>query len=130
MALARATIPVNVLREAVRAYVAEVTLRPAAKEIGMSSSGLHTFLQGTSPHSVTVRKLTTWYLRRVAEGVVSPTTELLSAALGLLLQPFPSSRQAAIRKELLDVLQRRCEEAGVPKPLWLSELNEEALDGG
>lgn len=126
MASSKGSVPVEVLREAAHAYVGEVTLRPAAKAIGMSTSGLHTFLQGTTPHPTTVRKLTTWYFRRVAEGVVSPSADLVSAALDMLVQPLPSSRQEAVRRELLEVLARRCEETGVPKPPWLVEMKDQA----
>lgn len=55
------TFGVDRLREFTRKRVEASTLRNVASEIGMSFSGLRTFLDGTAPHPRTVQKLTTWY---------------------------------------------------------------------
>src|SRR5665213_3074587 len=52
---------IDKLREFARKRVDDSTLRDVASEIGMSFSGLRTFLDGTAPHPRTVQKLTVWY---------------------------------------------------------------------
>lgn len=54
-------VSVAQLREAARLFAEEVGLRDAAAAIGLSFSGLRTFLGGTSPHPRTVQKLRAWY---------------------------------------------------------------------
>lgn len=122
----RGVVPVEVLREAAQAYVAEVTLRPAAQEIGMSPSGLHTFLLGTTPHRGTVRKLTVWYFSRIAEGGDPPSAEIASAALGVLLQPFPGDQRRQVSRQVIELLARRCTDLMIPEPPWLLELQRHA----
>lgn len=51
------------LRDAASAYVESTSLRQAAREIGMSPTGLGNFLSGTEPYLTTVRKLRDWHER-------------------------------------------------------------------
>ena len=48
------------LRDAAARYAETTSLRQAAREIGMSPTGLHGFLTGNEPYLVTVRKLVAW----------------------------------------------------------------------
>ena len=48
---------VGQLRDAARAHAESTSLRQAAREIGMSPTGLHNFIVGTAPYLTTVRKL-------------------------------------------------------------------------
>ncbi|HET7233195.1 MAG TPA: hypothetical protein VFJ16_24505 [Longimicrobium sp.] len=48
------------LRDAATRYVASTSLRQAAREIGMSPTGLQKFLDGAEPYVKTVRKLSLW----------------------------------------------------------------------
>ncbi len=50
-------------RELAKLRVSQSSLRAVADDIGMSFSGLRSFLDGTAPHEDTVQKLTAWYLR-------------------------------------------------------------------
>lgn len=88
----------------------------------MSSSGLHSFLQGTTPHSGTVRKLTAWYFRMVAKRGDGPSTEVAHAALQVLLQPFGPGQQEEVSRDVVRLLLQRCRQAEVPPPAWLLEL--------
>lgn len=92
----------------------------------MSTSGLHTFLQGTTPQMATVRKITAWYFRMAGRRGESPSTDLVSAALAVLLQPFPAARHPEVRRELAEVLARRCDEMNLPQPAWLVELRRQS----
>lgn len=50
------------IREFAREQVARTSLRAVADDIGVSFSGLHSFLGGREPYSATRRKLTAWYV--------------------------------------------------------------------
>src|SRR5215212_7633430 len=51
-------------RNAVRSYLGRVSLREAAREIGMSPTGLRKFADGGEPYAPTVHKLREWMQRR------------------------------------------------------------------
>ena len=57
-------VSVAVLRDAVRLRVEATSLRQAAAEVGVSFSGLRSFLAGTKPQSNTRRKLIEWFERQ------------------------------------------------------------------
>lgn len=59
---------VEELRSAAAARVENTSLRGAAREIGMSPSGLKKFLLGTSPYAATLRKLRTWFNNKAYYG--------------------------------------------------------------
>jgi hypothetical protein len=48
-------------REAVRRYLDSASLRQAAREIGLSPTGLQKFCDGAQPYIPTIRKLREWY---------------------------------------------------------------------
>src|SRR5437773_10802946 len=54
------TIPVAVLRDAVALAITELSLRGAAKEMGISPNGLRNFINGSAPRSATRAKLERW----------------------------------------------------------------------
>jgi len=54
---------VGQLRDAASAYADSTSLRQAAREIGMSPTGLGNFLSGTEPYLPTIRKLHDWHER-------------------------------------------------------------------
>lgn len=58
---ARFARDVEEIREAVRSYRDSVSLREAAREVGMSPTGLSHFCDGTEPYLPTLRKLQRWY---------------------------------------------------------------------
>jgi transcriptional regulator with XRE-family HTH domain len=61
MVSAERAVPVTVLRDAVRLRVEGSTLRAVAAEVGLSFSGLRSFLAGTKPHPRTLEKLQAWF---------------------------------------------------------------------
>ena len=48
------------LRDAVGEYLEQVSMRQAAREIGMSPVGLTKFVNGATPYMHTLRKLRAW----------------------------------------------------------------------
>ncbi|HWK90336.1 MAG TPA: DUF433 domain-containing protein [Longimicrobium sp.] len=55
------TTAIRDLREVVRSHVNRTSLRAVARQVGMSPSGIHKFLQGSQPYSPTLRRLRSWY---------------------------------------------------------------------
>lgn len=111
--MAEPAVPVEVLREAARARVEELGLRGAAAEIGLSFSGLRTFLNGTSPHPNTLKKLRRW---QASSNVSAKSVELLL----LLLCHLPENRRAILMREFADRVERESLEAAVKVPEWIS----------
>lgn len=112
-------IPVPVLREAARSRVADRGLREAAQEIGMSWSGLRTFLDGTRPHATTVRKVLQWYLRTIGSRSETLTSETARGVLALLVEHLPPGRRESAAAQLLEVVRAESSLARVPPPRWL-----------
>lgn len=71
------------IREFVRERVEKMTLREIAADIGMSHSGLFSFLQGGMPYSRNRRQLMAWYVR-ASHGGRAIKPEEVEAAIALL----------------------------------------------
>ncbi len=52
---------VDGIRTALRRHLDAVSLRQAAREVGMSPTGLSKFLEGSEPYMPTVMKLRAWH---------------------------------------------------------------------
>lgn len=116
----REAASLDTLREAARVFVDSTSLRQAARDIGMSPTGLRGFLDGAEPYVKTARKLADWYIREAQRGDAGMTPHAASAALDLLTRTLPAPRRAPAAAELVDVLHRHFAGHGVPA--WLAEL--------
>jgi hypothetical protein len=110
--------PLARLREAVEQQVAERSLRHAARQVGMSPTGLQKFLSGTAPAESTCRKLERWAFERAAAGE-PPTAESALAVLRFLVGALPPRRHLEALGRLLTVLESAHAEAGAA-PEWLA----------
>jgi hypothetical protein len=110
-------VSVAQLREAARLFVEEVGLRDAAAAIGLSFSGLRTFLGGTSPHPRTLQKLRVWY----ALGK-HPERERTRAALMILLGHLPEEKRSLVIQELAQRVEQESRAAEVEVPNWVSDV--------
>ena len=126
MASPRDGTPIDTLRQAARLYVDATSLRHAARDIGMSPTGLRGFIDGADPYLKTTRKLTEWYIREIQSRNAELSDETAMAALSLLVQHFPAPDRETTTAELLAVLDRRCREVNIPLPVWLADLRERA----
>lgn len=115
--------PVEQLRLAVRRRIAESSFRAVASEVGMSPSGLHSFLGGTSPHYSTLRKVTSWYVREAQRAPEERKVETLRAALGLLVGHLPEPIRGGAIEDILEVLQQAAERSGTSVPTWFGQLS-------
>ena len=115
---------IEALRQAARLYVDATSLRNAAREIGMSPTGLRGFIDGADPYLKTKRRLTEWYVRELESRHAELTTESAGVALSLLLKHYPPARRGDVTAEVLVVLERWCRATETPRPAWLGELQE------
>ena len=60
------------IRAALSLYLDAVSLRGAAREIGMSATGLSNFLNGSEPYMPTVAKLRRWHAAHSGAGEAPP----------------------------------------------------------
>lgn len=110
------------MREAVVERVERTSLRTAAREIGMSPSGLKKFLDGNMPYTKTIHRLRRWYLQHTAQKREELSDEDAFAALRVLVFDLPPSAQA----NTVDAMLRCMEEAYVRThreiPPWVAEM--------
>jgi hypothetical protein len=112
----------DALREAARLFVDSTSLRHAARDIGMSPTGLRGFLDGAEPYVKTARKLAEWYLREAQRNGTDTSTHAATAALDLLTRALPPPRRAPAVAELVDVLHRHFRVDGSRVPDRLAEM--------
>lgn len=112
-------VPVSVLREAAQRRVDDTSLRTAAAEIGVSYSGLRTFLKGTEPYAPTLAKLRAWYAQTVEGRAMTP--ERARAMLAALVEPLPPERREEAVRELVARLLESYRTAGAV-PGWLEKI--------
>ena len=80
--------PLARLREAVERQVSARSLRHAARQVGMSPTGLQKFLAGSAPSDATCRKLERWAFDKAVAGE-PPTAETALAILRLFAGALP-----------------------------------------
>lgn len=93
---AKVRFDIEGVRVLVRKRVGQSSLRAVADEVGMSNSGLYSFLQGGQPYSLVRKKLVAWFMRakypearHVAASEVDAAASLLAA---YIRQTRPSAR--------------------------------------
>ena len=113
---------VAVYREALRRHIELNSLRAAARDLGISPSGLHKLVFGGSrPYTGTLHRLREWYVRQVgdAEG---PTPESARAAVDLLLRGVSPERRRRAEEGLMVLLKEAHKYPGRRQPEWIREL--------
>lgn len=92
------------LRAAATTRVKVTSLRKAAREIGMSPSGLQKFLNGTAPYEPTLHRLRTWY---GDDGAQREREEAIARLLGLLPAQRRTKAEAVLRAMLTGPVSKR-----------------------
>lgn len=110
------------LRSAVISQVEATSLRHAAREIGMTASGLQGFLDGREPRASTIRKLQTWYVRWFVAGRNAIDLETATAALLVLTWDLPVGARDTTEVQVVELLESRYDAAKTSRPMWLKEL--------
>ncbi len=103
------------IRKLVRKRVDETSLRATADDIGVSKSGLDSFLKGRAPYSRSRTKLNVWYLReRNTPGAV--TSAEVDAAIAVLERYMDSANADSARRRRVREVTDRLFKAGEPRP--------------
>jgi hypothetical protein len=105
--MAEPVIGIVAMRDAVRRRVNGTSLRNVAFEVGMSFSGLRTFLHGARPHPATRRKLVAWYTSQRATPAQPVRRDDVDAAITLLARFVRNDRRAEGRaRRVKSVVER------------------------
>jgi hypothetical protein len=88
----------------------------------MTAPGLQAFLDGTTPHPKTQRKLEAWLVRVEGASGADTGIDTAEAALRVLLRDLPPSRQATVVSRAVGLLEALYDEERAPRPVWLAEL--------
>jgi hypothetical protein len=112
------------LRTAVIERVERTSLRSAAREIGMSPTGLRKFLDGNMPYTKTLHRLRKWYLQHAADSRYDITEEDAFAALRVLVHDLPEPVQAQTIQGMLECMEESYTRSHKDVPAWVAELRE------
>jgi hypothetical protein len=112
------------MREAVMEHVERTSLRTAAREIGMSPSGLKKFLDGNMPYTKTIHRLRRWYLQHVAQGREELSDEDAFAALRVLVYDLPPGTQAQTVDAMLHCMEQSYARSRRETPPWIAEMRD------
>lgn len=100
-------ITIAVVRAAVAKRVDETSLRDVADEIGMSFSGLRSFIEGGSPHAKTRLKLVRWHYARSERSTAPPLDDVETAIATVLSYLRDGSKPREVRERRLRELIER-----------------------
>lgn len=110
------------LRTAVIERVERTSLRSAAREIGMSPTGLKKFLDGNMPYTKTLHRLRRWYLQHAADTEGDLGEEDAFAALRVLVHDLPEDVQAQTIGGMLRCMEESYTRSHHDVPAWIAEL--------
>lgn len=119
--MTRRLVSLEVLREALRVAVEQEGLRPIARVVRMTPTGLNKALDDAhKPHAMTVRKMREWYINRgLASG---PDATMAYLALESLLEGVPGQQRHAGIERLVGLVREIYRESGVEPPEWVEKL--------
>src|SRR5688500_7374533 len=112
------------MREAVMERVERTSLRTAAREIGMSPSGLKKFLDGNMPYTKTIHRLRRWYLQHAALAREELSDEDAFAALRVLVHDLPPGMQAQTVDAMLHCMEQGFARSRRDVPPWVAGMRE------
>src|SRR5213593_628444 len=116
------TIPVPVLRDAVERQITDLSLRGAAKRIGVSPNGLRNFIGGSFPRSVTRAKLERWLASLDHRSVPPPTVGHLVRLLTELSGDLSPQQTVLLGRSISAVLADAYEARRLSPPRWVQDL--------
>lgn len=114
-------LPVPALRAAVERELADLSLRRAAREIGLSPNALKNFLNGAVPRRTTRARLERWLRSRPAERG-APSLQRFLRLVGEITPDLPSGEAAAIGREVSRLILDAYRRQQIPPPRWVREL--------
>lgn len=116
------TLPATLLRDAVARLVATMSLRQAAREIGLSPNALRNFLAGAEPRAATRARLERWLAARRAAADRHPSVGHLVQLIGELASELSPAQAAALGRETARLLLDAYQSRQLTPPRWVREL--------
>ncbi len=116
------TIPVPLLRDAVEREIAELSLRNAAKQIGISPNGLRNFINGSASRSATRAKLERWLASLDHRTVPPPTVGHLVRLLTDMSGDLSPQQTALLGRNISALLADAYEARRLAPPRWVQDL--------
>lgn len=116
------TIPVPLLRDAVEREIAELSLRTAAKQIGISPNGLRNFINGSVARSATRAKFERWLASLDHRSVPPPTVGHLVRLLTDLSGDLSPQQTVLLGRNISALLAEAYEARRLTPPRWVQDL--------
>lgn len=114
-------LPVATLRAAVERELATISLRRAAREIGLSPNALKNFLNGAAPRRTTRARLERWLQARPA-GAQGPGVGQFVKLVGQVSPDLPSREAATLGREMSRLILDAYQRQRIPPPRWVREI--------
>jgi hypothetical protein len=108
------------MREAVTERVERTSLRAAAREIGMSASGLSKFLDGGAPYTKTIHRLRRWYVQHVGDARAEVSEDEAHAALSVLVLDLPPGTRTQTMAAIVECVEQSYARTGRAVPEWIA----------
>ncbi|HEX6369794.1 MAG TPA: hypothetical protein VF006_12820 [Longimicrobium sp.] len=115
---------IPLMREAVTERVERTSLRTAAREIGMSPSGLKKFLDGNMPYTKTIHRLRRWYLQHAGDAREELSEEEAYAALSVLVHDLPPGTRAATMAAMVECAEQGYARVRRDVPAWVAGIRD------
>jgi hypothetical protein len=118
----------SLMREAVTERAERTSLRTAAREIGMSPSGLRKFLDGNMPYTKTVHRLRRWYLQHAGHARDEISDDEAFAALRVLVHDLPPGTRAETMAAMVGCVEQGYVRTRREVPGWVAEIRDRCND--
>jgi hypothetical protein len=101
--------------------LADISLRRAAREIGLSPNALKNFLNGAVPRRTTRARLERW-LQTGPAGAQGPGVRQFVRLIGQVSPDLPSREAATLGREMSRLILDAYQRQRIPPPRWVREL--------
>jgi hypothetical protein len=116
-----AGLPVPLLRTAVERELAAISLREAARQIGLSPNALRNFVRGAEPRATTRHRLERWLADRPG-AAPGPSLSNFVQLLENITPDLPAREAAALGREMSELLLDAYRRRQIPPPRWVREV--------
>lgn len=123
-----AQLPVPLLRTAVERQLTNISLRQAAREIGLSPNALRNFVRGAEPRTTTRHRLERWLASRGAPAG-GPSLSAFVRLIEDVTPDLPPREARALGREMSQLLIDAYQRQHHPAPRWVRELARHYLTG-
>jgi hypothetical protein len=115
---------IPLMREAVTERAERTSLRAAAREIGMSPSGLMKFLDGGTPYTKTIHRLRRWYVQHVGDAREELSEDEAHAALSVLVHDLPPGTRTQTMAAMVECVEQSYARTRRDVPAWVAGIRD------